>query len=37
MFKQNVGTIDRAIRNIVGLALIAGYFLTPMPRCAGST
>jgi len=29
MFKQNVGTIDRAIRIIVGLALIAGYFLNP--------
>lgn len=27
MFKKNVGTIDRAIRIIVGLALIAGFFL----------
>jgi hypothetical protein len=27
MFKKNVGTVDRAIRIIVGLALIAGYFV----------
>ncbi len=27
MLKKNVGTIDRAIRIIVGLALIAGFFL----------
>lgn len=29
MLKKNVGTIDRALRAIVGLALIAGYFLYP--------
>ncbi|MEY2956044.1 MAG: hypothetical protein RL123_772, partial [Pseudomonadota bacterium] len=29
MFKQNVGGIDRIIRIVVGLALIAGYFLNP--------
>jgi len=27
MFKTNVGTIDRALRIVVGLALIAGFFL----------
>lgn len=27
MLKKNVGTLDRAIRIIVGLALIAGFFL----------
>lgn len=27
MFAKNVGTIDRALRIIVGLALIAGYFM----------
>lgn len=27
MFKRNEGTIDRALRVIVGLALIAGYFM----------
>lgn len=27
MFARNVGTIDRALRIIVGLALIAGFFL----------
>ena len=27
MFKTNVGTIDRALRIIVGLALLAGFFL----------
>lgn len=29
MFKQNVGGIDRIIRIVVGLSLIAGYFLNP--------
>jgi hypothetical protein len=29
MFKTNVGTIDRVIRIVVGLALIAGFFLNP--------
>ena len=27
MLKKNVGTIDRALRVIVGLALLAGFFL----------
>lgn len=27
MFAKNVGTIDRAVRIIIGLALIAGFFL----------
>lgn len=27
MLKKNVGTLDRAIRIIVGLALITGFFL----------
>ena len=27
MFKRNDGTIDRALRVILGLALIAGYFM----------
>jgi hypothetical protein len=27
MFKTNVGTIDRILRIVVGLALIAGFFL----------
>jgi hypothetical protein len=29
MFARNVGTLDRAIRILVGLALIAGFFLNP--------
>ena len=29
MFARNVGTIDRAVRILVGLALIAGFFLNP--------
>jgi len=29
MFANNVGPIDRAARIIVGLALIAGFFLNP--------
>jgi hypothetical protein len=27
MLKKNVGTIDRALRIILGLALLAGFFL----------
>ena len=27
MLNKNVGTIDRALRIIVGLALLAGFFL----------
>lgn len=27
MFKTNVGGIDRALRIVVGLALLAGFFL----------
>jgi hypothetical protein len=27
MFKKNVGGIDRVVRIVVGLALIAGFFL----------
>ena len=29
MFKPNVGIIDRVIRAIVGLLLIAGYYIWP--------
>ncbi len=29
MFQQNVGTVDRVIRVIVGLALLAGFFVFP--------
>lgn len=29
MLKQNVGSVDRIIRVIVGLALLAGFFLFP--------
>jgi hypothetical protein len=29
MFAKNEGTLDRAIRVIVGLALLAGFFLMP--------
>ena len=29
MFARNVGTIDRALRVIVGLALIVAFFLNP--------
>lgn len=29
MFKKNVGSVDRIIRIIVGLALIAAYFVYP--------
>ena len=27
MFTKNVGTIDRVVRIVVGLALLAGFFL----------
>lgn len=29
MFATNVGTLDRALRILLGLALIAGFFLNP--------
>lgn len=29
MFKTNVGTIDRTLRIIVGLALLAAFFIFP--------
>ncbi|MCC6008439.1 MAG: DUF2892 domain-containing protein [Rhodobacteraceae bacterium] len=29
MFAKNVGTIDRALRVVVGLALITAFFLSP--------
>ncbi|MDH3265029.1 MAG: DUF2892 domain-containing protein [Paracoccaceae bacterium] len=29
MLKKNVGTIDRAIRIVLGLALLAGFFAFP--------
>jgi Inner membrane protein YgaP-like, transmembrane domain len=29
MFKTNEGTVDRALRVVVGAALILGYFLNP--------
>jgi len=29
MFATNVGTIDRIVRIVVGLALLAGFFLYP--------
>lgn len=29
MFATNVGTIDRIVRIVVGLALLAGFFLNP--------
>lgn len=29
MFKTNVGSIDRIVRIVVGLALILGFFLNP--------
>ena len=29
MFAKNEGTLDRALRIIVGLALLAGFFLMP--------
>ncbi len=29
MFKTNVGTVDRALRILLGVALLAAYFLFP--------
>lgn len=29
MFKKNVGTVDRVIRIVLGLAFIAAYFMNP--------
>lgn len=29
MLKKNVGQIDRTLRVVIGLALIAGFFLNP--------
>jgi hypothetical protein len=29
MFKMNEGTLDRALRIVVGLALLAGFFAMP--------
>jgi len=29
MLKKNEGTVDRVLRVIVGLALIAGFFIVP--------
>ncbi|MCW1933531.1 YgaP family membrane protein [Pararhodobacter zhoushanensis] len=29
MFSRNVGTIDRGLRIVLGLALLAGFFLNP--------
>lgn len=29
MFKTNVGNLDRILRIVIGLALIAGFFLDP--------
>lgn len=29
MFTHNVGPIDRIVRIVIGLALIAGFFLNP--------
>jgi hypothetical protein len=29
MLKKNVGTVDRVLRIVVGLALLAGYFIYP--------
>ncbi|WP_372603919.1 DUF2892 domain-containing protein [Actibacterium sp.] len=29
MLKKNIGTVDRVLRIVVGLALIAGYFMNP--------
>lgn len=31
MFTKNVGTIDRVLRIVVGLALIAAFFMTSGP------
>lgn len=29
MFARNVGTLDRIVRVVVGIALLAAFFLTP--------
>jgi hypothetical protein len=29
MFSKNIGSIDRLLRIVVGLALLAAFFLTP--------
>jgi uncharacterized membrane protein YuzA (DUF378 family) len=29
MFKNNVGTIDRVIRAVIGIAAIIGFFMLP--------
>lgn len=29
MFARNIGSVDRAVRIVVGLALIAAYFIYP--------
>lgn len=29
MFKTNEGSVDRVLRVLIGIALIAGYFLNP--------
>jgi hypothetical protein len=29
MFAKNVGTIDRVLRIVVGVALLAAFFMTP--------
>ena len=29
MLKKNVGTLDRVLRIVLGLALLAGFFLNP--------
>ncbi len=29
MFKTNEGTVDRALRVVLGIALIVGYFINP--------
>ncbi len=34
MPKKNVGTIDRALRIIFGLALLAGFFLNRDVACS---
>jgi len=33
--KKNVGTIDRTIRALVGIALLAAYFLGAVPGALG--
>ncbi len=29
MLKENIGTIDRVLRVVLGLALLAGYYFNP--------